>query len=180
MRTRLVLTLSTCLLLGAVPGGWQAARAQANATPAVGAEKTTAAVVEDVDPTARQILLRLPDQTLVTLKVGPTVDISGLKPGDHISARYVAAKLDEIHQVAGSSAPIEDMKPGSQGMVEGNTTIVAVDPTGRSISFIGPQNTVETIAVAGNAMIQAVTKLVPGDKAAVTYTPAIVVSFQAA
>ena len=41
----------------------------------------------------------------------------------------------------------------------------------RTVSFVGPNNVVETIDVAGDAMIKAVTKLKPDDKADIAYTP---------
>ena len=80
MATRLIFTLTVGFLLVGAQGGWQSAFSQPNPSPTAAAvvvaqEKTTAAIVEDVDPQARHVLLRLPDDTLVTLKVGPEVRI---------------------------------------------------------------------------------------------------------
>ena len=48
-----------------------------------------AAVVETVDRQARQVLLRLPDQSLVTLDAGPELqNLNQLKPGDHAREVY--------------------------------------------------------------------------------------------
>ena len=98
MGTRLVLTLTAGFLLVGIQGGWHSAFSQSNPPAAAGPtivaqEKTTAAIVEDVDPQARHVLLHLPDDTLVTLKVGPHLNLAEFKPGDHVTARYVEAKL---------------------------------------------------------------------------------------
>src|SRR5580704_7833153 len=74
MGTRLIFTLTAGFLLVGAQGGWQSAFSQANPSPTatavvVAQEKTTSAIVEDVDPQARHVLLRLPDDTLATLKV---------------------------------------------------------------------------------------------------------------
>jgi hypothetical protein len=186
MGTRLVFTLAVGSLLVGVQGGWQPAFSQANPPPAAGAvlvaeEKTTAATVEDVDPRAHHVLLRLPDDTLVTLKVGSRVkNLAQLKPGDHITAKYVEARLLGVNETASASGPIQHMSAESGDTVRGPTTIVAVDPAKHVVSFVGPNNVVETIAVGGDAMIKAVTRLKPGDKADIDYTPAVALNLDRA
>ncbi len=186
MATRLIFTLTVGFLLVGAQGGWQSAFSQPNPSPTAAAvvvaqEKTTAAIVEDVDPQARHVLLRLPDDTLVTLKVGPEVkNLAQIKPGDHITAKYVEAKLLGVNQTASASGPIQKMSAESGDTVRGPTTIVAVDPAKHTVSFVGPNNVVETIDVAGDAMINAVTKLKPGDKADVAYTPAVALNLERA
>jgi hypothetical protein len=74
MVTRLIFTLTAGFLLIGAQVGWQSAFSQANPPPTaapvvVAQERTTAAIVEDVDPQARHVLLRFPDDTLVTLTV---------------------------------------------------------------------------------------------------------------
>lgn len=64
--------------------------------------------------------------------------------------------------------------------MRGPTTIVAVDPSKHTVSFVGPNNVVETIDVAGDAMIKAVTRLKPGNKVDVAYTPAVALSLERA
>ena len=87
MATRLFFALTAGFLLVGAQGGWQSAVSQANPSPTavpvvVAQERTTAAIVEDVDPQARHVLLRLPDDTLVTLKVGPEAkNLAQIKPG---------------------------------------------------------------------------------------------------
>ena len=83
MATRLIFTLTAGFLLVGAQGGWQSAFSQAHPSPTAAAvvvaqERTTAAIVEDVDPQARHVLLRLPDDTLVTIKVGP--EVKNLRP----------------------------------------------------------------------------------------------------
>lgn len=102
-------------------------------TPAtiVTQEKTTQVAVEDVNPQTRKVLLRLPDDTLVTLKVGPDVkNLNQLKPGDHVNAVCIAAKLVGINGTANVSGPIEQMRSGSGDSEQGPTTIIAVDRMG--------------------------------------------------
>src|SRR6202043_1112329 len=118
MGTRLVLTLTTGFLLVGIQGGWQSALSQSNPPAAAGPtivaqEKTTAAIVEDVDPQARHVLLHLPDDTLVTLKLGPRVNLAEFKPGDHVTERYVEAKQLGINETAIASGPIQKMASAS-------------------------------------------------------------------
>ena len=115
MATRLIFTLTGGFLLVGAQGGWQSAFSQPNPSPTAAAvvvaqERTTAAIVEDVDPQARPGLLRLPDDTLITLKVGPEVkNLAQINPGDHIIAKYVEAKLLGVNQTASASEPIQKM-----------------------------------------------------------------------
>jgi hypothetical protein len=96
------------------------------------------------------VLLRLPDGTLLTLKVGPGAkNLARFKPSDHITAKYIEAKLLGVNETGGTSGPIQKMSTESGGTVRGPTTIVAVDPAKHTVSFVGPDNVVETINVAG-------------------------------
>ena len=184
MVTRLIFTLTAGFLLIGAQGGWQSAFSQANPPPTaapvvVAQERTTAAIVEDVDPQARHVLLRFPDDTLVTLKAGPEVgNLSQIKPGDRVTAKYVEARLLGANETASTSGSIQKMSAESGDTVRGPTTIVAVDPAKHTVSFVGPNNVVETINVAGDAMIKAVTKLKPGDKADVAYAPAVALNLE--
>lgn len=181
MRNLLVLTVSTGMLIAGGPIGLptfhaRAAQETSSAPVVVAKAKTTTAVVEDVDPQARQVLLRLPDNTLLTLKVGPQVkDLSQLKPGDHVQTEYIQARLLGISRTQHSGA-LQTITNGPKGTAQGNTTIVALDPDGHTVSFVGPDNVVQTIHVDGNAMIQAATKLQPGDRAEVAYLPAMAIA----
>jgi len=167
------------LLVGA-QGGWQSPCSEANPSPTavpvvVVQAKTTAAIVEDVDPQARHVLLRLPDDTLVTLKVGPEAkNLAQIKPGDDIIARYVEAMLLNVNETADASRPIQKMSAASIWRycagADHDCRRRSVEAT---VSFVGPNNVVETIDVAGDGMIKAVTKLKPGNKADVAYTPAV-------
>ncbi len=186
MGTRLIFTLTASFLLVGAQGGWQSAFSEANPSPTdapvvVVQAKTTAAIVEDVDPQARHVLLRLPDGTLLTLKVGPEAkNLAQIKPGDDITAKYVEARLLDVNETASASGPIQKMSAEPGDTVRGPTTIVAVDPSKHTVSFVGPNNVVETIDVAGDAMIKAVTRLKPGNKVDVAYTPAVALSLERA
>jgi hypothetical protein len=154
----------------------QAAQETTSTSVVVAKAKRTTAVVEDVDPQARQVLLRLPDNTLLTLKVGPQVnDLSQLKPGDHVQTEYVEARLLGINRTEHPGA-LQTITNGPKGTSQGSTTIVAIGPNDHTVAFVGPGNVVQTIHVAESAMIQAVTRLQPGDRAEVAYLPAEVVT----
>jgi hypothetical protein len=143
-------------------------------------ERTTSAVVEDVDPTTHQVLLRLPDDTLLTLKVGPGAgSLASLKPGDHVTAHYSEARLVGITPAPDQTGPLQTIQNTQGNTVQGDTTVVAVDTTGHTISFVGPGNVVQTIHVDGDAMIQALTKLHAGGRAQIAYTPAAAVALSA-
>jgi hypothetical protein len=106
MGTSLIFTLTASFLLVGAQGRWQPAFSEATpsatAGPVVAIQaKTTAAIVEDVDPRARHVLLRLPDDSLITLKVGPEAkNLSQIKPGDGITAKYVEARLLDVNETA--------------------------------------------------------------------------------
>lgn len=100
--------------------------------------------MENVDPQARHVR-RLPDDTLVTLKVGPELqDLAQIKPGGHITANYLEAKPLGVSETASASRLIQHMSAASGDTVRGSTTIVAVDPAKHTVSFVGPNNVVET------------------------------------
>lgn len=62
------------------------------------------ATVESVYPQARQVLLRLADDTFVTLRVGPQVrNLAQLKPGERVSARYTEALAVRLARPEGSA-----------------------------------------------------------------------------
>src|ERR1700744_3245691 len=57
-------------------------------------------VVESVDKQARQVLLHLPEDALLTLTVPPDVkSIDQLKPGDHVAVKYSDATLIHLYPV---------------------------------------------------------------------------------
>jgi len=182
MRKGLILILTTGVLTVGGPFGLPSVRAQtqhepANAAVLVAQVKKTSAVIEDVDPQTRQILLRFPDNTLVTLKARKDVEnLASLKPGDRITAEYIQARLVGIKPAVGHSVALQSIENDPQGTARGDTTIIAIDPTGHAVSFVGPGNVVQTVHVSGDAMIEAVTKLRAGDRVEVAYVPAVAVA----
>jgi hypothetical protein len=57
-----------------------------------------------------------------------TRQIAEFKPGDHVTAKYVEAKLLGVNETASASGPIQKMSVASDNTVRGPTTIVSVDP----------------------------------------------------
>ena len=84
------------------------------------------AVVESVDEQARQVLLHLPEDALLTLTVPPEIkSIDKLKPGDHVAVKYYDAAV--IHLAKTDVAPTAKSAPGTtaNGEVQGVKTVVA-------------------------------------------------------
>jgi hypothetical protein len=136
-----------------------------------------AAVVEPVDQQARQVLLRLPDQSLVTLNVGPEVaNLNQLKPGDHVVAKYIEAAAVRLAspgegQKAPASAP-----PTTGAQIHGVSKVVAVDQPRNTVSFAEQNNHVQTIVVHDPSIIAVLKTLKAGDPVDVTYTEGIALS----
>lgn len=135
------------------------------------------AVVEDVDKQARQVLLHLPENTLLTLTVPPDVKgIDKLKPGDQVAVKYYDATI--LHLAKTDAAPTAQPKvtPGN-GEVQGVRTVVAVDPSRGTVTLADANNHVETLSLPDQPIVKT---LKPGDKVDVTYKEAIDVSLDTA
>ncbi|HYZ31746.1 MAG TPA: hypothetical protein VE684_05620 [Crenalkalicoccus sp.] len=151
-----------------------------------------AAVVESVDPQAGHVLLRLPDDTLVTLKVGPQVrNIAQLKPGDRVAARYTEAAVVRLARTGASSAaaspqpggtaagaPAGQPGPVTSGQVEERTTVRGIDRANNTVTFMGPDNVTRTTVARDPASTQALQTLNVGDPIDVTYVEGVAISLE--
>ena len=147
------------------------------------------ATVESVDPQARQVLLRLADDTFVTLRVGPQVrNLAQLKPGDRVSARYteaVAVRLARPEGSAGTPASqpgdaatgASAARPGPvlAGQIEQRGTVQAIDRASNTISFAGPDNVAHTVAARDPGMVEFVRALSVGDAIEVVYVEGVAI-----
>ena len=134
------------------------------------------AVVESVDKQARQVLLHLPDDALLTLTVPPDVkSIDKLKPGDHVAVKYYDATV--IHLAKTNAASTAATGASATGEIQGVRTVVGVDASHGTITLADAKNHVETLGVPDPSMLKA---LKPGDNVEVTYKEAIDVSLEPA
>lgn len=140
----------------------------------------TLATIETVDPKARQVLVKLPDSTLVTLQVGPQVkNLDQLKPGDHVLAKYVEAKVVHLKKSAEKPTPVAKVTigvappPGAE--VKAVTTIVGIDPARGTVALSGSDNQAETLTVPESEKAD-VKDLKVGDNVEVTYTKGVAIS----
>jgi Cu/Ag efflux protein CusF len=131
------------------------------------------AVVESVDPQARQVLLHLPDRSLVTLNVPPEIGtIDRLKPGHHVAVKYVNAVA--INLAKTSTASTAEPAPGraSAGEIQGVRTVVGVDPSRQTVTLADSNNHTRTLGVNDQSMLET---LKPGDNVEVTYKEAVLI-----
>ena len=78
------------------------------------------AVVESVDKQARQVLLHLPDDTLLTLTVPLDVKtIDKLKPGDHVAVTYYDAAVIHLAKTEASATEKPASGESTKGQIQG-------------------------------------------------------------
>jgi hypothetical protein len=164
MRDRLIVVLTTSAFLLLVCAGLSQTFGQTAAPKpsAAGVFYTAeaAATVETVDPQARQILLRLPDSSLVTLNAGPQLkNLDQFKPGDHVMVRYIEAAAVDLTKSNGAAAQAftrsNSQIAGRGTEMHGTGKVLAVDNARNTVSFTGPDNKVQTIIVQDPSMLSA-------------------------
>lgn len=145
---------------------------------AVAVASEARAVVESVDKQARQVLLHLPDDTLLTLTVPSDVKtIDKLQPGDHVAVTYYDAAV--IHLAKTEASATEKAASGgpTKDQIQGVRSVVGVDQSRGTITLADARNHIETLNVPDRSMLRTVK---PGDNVDVTYTEAIDISLEPA
>src|SRR3954468_21231084 len=123
----------------------------------VDAEQTTTgnAVVETVDPSSRELLLRgdsgAQSGRLLSVVVSPRVQrLDQIRPGDHVRVTYYQAIAAQVVNAFSSAAQTAETGSISRGETatrpngevtrvrRGRVTITAVDPATNTVSFVGP------------------------------------------
>jgi Cu/Ag efflux protein CusF len=176
MKARMIATAAIAAVLissGAPRAVYGQTRPKPEAAAVVVASEARA-VVESVDRQARQVLLHLPDDSLLTLTVPPEVkSIDQLKPGDHVAVRYLDARV--IHLAKTNAASTEAPAPGTEanGEIQGVRTVVGVDPSRATVTLADAKNHIETLGVPDPSILKT---LKPGDNVTVTYKQALIVS----
>jgi hypothetical protein len=134
------------------------------------------AVVESVDKQARQVLLHLPEDTLLTLTVPPAVKaIDKLRPGDQVAVRYYDATVIRLAKTNAPSTAKPAPGTSANGEIQGVRTVVGVDPSRGTVTLADAKNHVETLGIPDRSILQT---LKPGDNVDVTYREAIDISLQ--
>ena len=148
--------------------------------------RTQMATVEVIDASTREITLKKPDGTYVTIVAGPEITrFAEVKVGDRVNARYYENVVVRVKQ---PGEPEVDNKvkatTGSGQAMPGGTnarqrtitaTITAIDPALPSITFTGPNGWKYTSPVQDT---EALAKVKVGDKVDIVWTAAMLVSLE--
>jgi hypothetical protein len=152
-------------------------------------------VIETVDPTSRELLLRgnggAQSGVLLTMVVSPRVQrLNELKPGDRVTVSYyqaLAARM--VTPLSGTTQPFQGMSierndtaqlPGGEitRVRSGRVVITAVDPAAGTVSFVGPGNIVRTVAPQNSEVQAFVRNLKVGDQVDIVYQEALAISVE--
>jgi hypothetical protein len=159
----------------------------------VDAEQTTTlvAVVETVDQTSREVLLRgqagAQSGALVTVVAGRAVQrLNEIKPGDRVTVVYYQAlAASAVRPLAGSNPPAGGMmvlrnaqRPGGEvtRVLSGRVTVTAIN--GDTISFVGPSNRPRTVTVQNPDVRRFIGTLRVGDQVDLVYEEALAISIE--
>jgi hypothetical protein len=169
------LVMSNSLICGAL----QPVRGQQAPPPpaaAVIVAVDSRAVVESVDKQARQVLVHLPDDTLVTLNVPRQVKgIESLKPGDHVAVKYVDAAIIHLAKTQEKATAEPAAGEASKDQIHGVRTVVGINPSADTVTLADAKNHLLTLGVPDPSVLQS---LHPGDNVDVAYREAVVISVE--
>lgn len=178
MRARITTTVAITAVLvsiGALHTSYGQTPPQPKAAAVVVASQARA-VVETVDKQARQVLLHLPENTLLTLTVPPDVKaIDQLNPGDHVAVTYIDAAVLHLAKTNAVSTETPAHATSENGEIRGVRTVVGVAPSRGTITLADANNHVETLSVPDPSLLKT---LKPGDNVDVTYREAIDISLK--
>jgi len=150
-----------------------------------GEQRTTTATIDAIEQSTREVTFKKPDGTHTTVRVPPDVTrFSSLKVGDTITARYyenlvVRLKLPgeaAVNTSADAITPAAGAKPGGTAAAQRTitATITAIDQNVPSITFAGPNGWSYSSKVQDK---NALAKVKVGDKVDITWTDALLISF---
>jgi hypothetical protein len=156
---------------------------------------TVNAVVETVDPVAREILLRgnsgAQSGALLSMIVGSQVQrLNEIKSGDRVTVTYYQALAARVvSPLAGSNRPFEGVeldrnttaqRPGGEitRVRSGRVTITAVDAAAGSVSFVGPNNIPRTVVAKNPDVLAFIRRLRVGQEVDLVYEEALAISVQ--
>jgi hypothetical protein len=147
---------------------------------------TVSATVEAIETATRTVTLKGSKGNYVDVVAPPSVTkFSEIKVGDTITAKYydnVVVRLKpagekSVDSTANAVTKAGGAKPGVTGADQRiiTATITAIDPTVPSITFSGPNNWTYSSRVEDK---KALATVKVGDKVDITWTAAMLVSFQ--
>ncbi|UPY38428.1 hypothetical protein [Sediminicoccus sp. KRV36] len=177
--------------LFALPLGLSALAACAS----VNTEQTTTlvGVVETVDPTSREVLIRgsagAQSGRLLTMIAGRAVQrLNQVRPGDRVTVTYYQAiAAQAVRPLSSAATPFAGMsiareadRPGGEvtRVRSGRMTITAVDAATSTVSFTGPAGLNRTVT-ATNPQVQAfIGQLRVGEQVDMVYEEALAISIE--
>ena len=151
-----------------------------------GETKTVTATVEAIEQATRTLTLKGPEGNYVTLTVPVTATrFDSIKVGDTLTARYYESLILRLKPEGEKGVDTDAAKvtPADSGARPGGTaatqrtitaTITAIDPAVPSITFSGPNNWKYTSRVEDK---KALSKVKVGDRVDITWTQALLASF---
>ena len=155
---------------------------------AVAREAQFVAVVESVDQSTREVVLRGPEGNLATVTAGPEVrNLAQVRRGDRVVVTYGAALAVEMAPPGGGGPPAEvatgmaraepgERPAGAVGQrVRARVRIQEVDPVTGRVAFVGPQGVRRVVTPQNPAMADFARRLRPGDEVDMTYAEAVAV-----
>lgn len=154
---------------------------------------TLVGVVETVDATAREVLIRgqagAQSGALLTMVVGRAVTrLNQIRPGDRVTVRYYQALAAQaVRPLSGAAQPFAGMsiareanRPGGEitKVRAGRVTITAVDRETGTVSFVGENNLSRTVT-AQNPQVQSfIRSLRVGEQVDMVYEEALAISIE--
>jgi hypothetical protein len=154
---------------------------------------TLVGVIETVDQTAREVLIRgaagAQSGALLTMVAGRNVArLNELRPGDRVTVRYyqalaarVAAPLSTAPQAAAAFTAERDAdRPGGEltRVRTGRVTITAVNAETGTVSFTGPGGLSRTVTAKNADVLAFVRRLRVGQQVDITYEEALAISIE--
>jgi hypothetical protein len=181
-----LLVLGACATETPAPAPAPVAVAPAPTGAAVGQSVETTSIVETVDMTTRQALLRLQDGTYMTLKVPATVkNLGQVKPGDRVVATVTTAVAANLTKADGSApitaGEVEATTPKGAKLPAGallravqvRVIIDSVNAAGTQVSFTTPRAVTRTVSITDPDMKAFAKTLKKGDAVNITFIEAI-------
>jgi hypothetical protein len=154
---------------------------------------TTVGVIETVDPTSREILIRgdggAQSGALLSMVVGRAVQrINMLRPGDRVTVRYYQAIAARVASPLSTATPGSAVftaerdadRPGGEltRVRSGRVTITAVNSQTGTISFTGPGGVSRTVTPRNAEVLSFTRSLRVGQQVDITYEEALAISVE--
>jgi Cu/Ag efflux protein CusF len=182
--------LASLVLLAAAPAG---ALAQPAAPAGIARSSTVTSIVESVDQTARQVLLRGPEGRLTTVNVPREVrNLRQMRAGDRVVIEYREALVVDVAR-PGAPALRDDsalaavrqapgQRPGmaASEVLRMRVRIDQVDAGSGTVTFTHPQRGQRTVVVRDPRMLEFARQLRPGDEVDVGFAEAAAIRVEPA